>query len=311
MVMPRSRASGALSIVSNARYSASPLSARYFVIAAVRLVLPWSMWPIVPMLTCGLLRSNFFFAIVGVLLLLAGWARSAPCLLNELRGQAVRDLGVVTEFHRRRRPALGHRPQVRDVAEHLGERDERSDDLCRPARLHALDLAAAAVQVADHVAHELLGHRDLDPHDRLEDRRIGLAECVLDRERARDLERHLRRVDLVERAVEERDLDVDHRVAGVDARLERLLDPLVDRLDVLARDRPADDLVDELVSGALLLGLEADDGVAVLALAAGLLDVPAVALRGPPDRLPVGDLRLADVRGDLELPDHPVDEHVE
>ena len=34
-------------------------------IAAVRLVLPWSMWPIVPMLTCGLVRSNFFLAIVG------------------------------------------------------------------------------------------------------------------------------------------------------------------------------------------------------------------------------------------------------
>jgi hypothetical protein len=32
------------------------------VIAAVRLVLPWSMWPIVPMLTCGLVRSNFFLA---------------------------------------------------------------------------------------------------------------------------------------------------------------------------------------------------------------------------------------------------------
>ena len=30
--------------------------------AAVRLVLPWSMWPIVPMLTCGLVRSNFFLA---------------------------------------------------------------------------------------------------------------------------------------------------------------------------------------------------------------------------------------------------------
>jgi hypothetical protein len=24
--------------------------------------LPWSMWPIVPTLTCGLLRSNFSFA---------------------------------------------------------------------------------------------------------------------------------------------------------------------------------------------------------------------------------------------------------
>src|SRR6478736_5707499 len=62
MVMPRSRSSGALSIESNARYSAWPRSARYLLIAAVRLVLPWSMWPIVPTLTCGLLRSNFFLA---------------------------------------------------------------------------------------------------------------------------------------------------------------------------------------------------------------------------------------------------------
>jgi len=30
--------------------------------AAVRLVLPWSMWPIVPTLTWGLVRSNFFLA---------------------------------------------------------------------------------------------------------------------------------------------------------------------------------------------------------------------------------------------------------
>ena len=66
MVMPRSRSSGALSIVSKARYSASPFRARYLVMAAVRLVLPWSMWPIVPMLTCGLVRSNFFLATGGV-----------------------------------------------------------------------------------------------------------------------------------------------------------------------------------------------------------------------------------------------------
>jgi hypothetical protein len=32
------------------------------VIAAVSVVLPWSIWPIVPMLTCGFVRSNFFFA---------------------------------------------------------------------------------------------------------------------------------------------------------------------------------------------------------------------------------------------------------
>src|SRR4051812_34770716 len=62
MVIPRSRSSGALSIVSKARYSASPFKARYLVIAAVSDVLPWSMWPIVPILTCGLVRSNFFLA---------------------------------------------------------------------------------------------------------------------------------------------------------------------------------------------------------------------------------------------------------
>src|SRR5215204_4307439 len=62
MVIPRSRSSGALSIESKARYSAEPFRARYLLIAAVRLVLPWSMWPIVPTLTCCLLRSNFFLA---------------------------------------------------------------------------------------------------------------------------------------------------------------------------------------------------------------------------------------------------------
>src|SRR5258708_36709157 len=103
MVIPRSRSSGALSIVSNARYSASPLRARYLVIAAVRLVLPWSIWPIVPMLTCGLVRSNFFLAIVaapGFLLDLG--------LLDEFRGQVGWYLGVVAEFHRRGGTALGH-----------------------------------------------------------------------------------------------------------------------------------------------------------------------------------------------------------
>ncbi len=36
--------------------------------AAVRVVLPWSTWPMVPMLTCGLVRSYFSFAITFVLL---------------------------------------------------------------------------------------------------------------------------------------------------------------------------------------------------------------------------------------------------
>ena len=79
-------------------------------------------------------------------------------------------------------------------------------------------------------------------------------------------------------AVEEGDLDVDHGVAGVDARLEGLADARVDGLDVLARDGAADDLVDELVAAALLAGLQRDDGVAVLAPATGLAHEATVAL---------------------------------
>src|SRR5437773_12120240 len=42
---------------------ASPFVSATLVIAAVRVVLPWSTWPIVPTLTCGLVRSNFCLAI--------------------------------------------------------------------------------------------------------------------------------------------------------------------------------------------------------------------------------------------------------
>src|SRR6476660_4132255 len=66
--MPRSRSSGALSIWSNATVCARPFFAWIAVIAAVRVVLPWSTWPMVPTFTCGFVRSNLFFA-TGVLLL--------------------------------------------------------------------------------------------------------------------------------------------------------------------------------------------------------------------------------------------------
>src|SRR5881392_1135641 len=64
IVMPRSRSSGALSIWSKAIYLLLALAlASTLVMAAVRVVLPWSMCPIVPTFTCGFVRSNFFFAI--------------------------------------------------------------------------------------------------------------------------------------------------------------------------------------------------------------------------------------------------------
>ncbi len=64
--MPRARSSGALSIDAKSRawVAPEPASASTFVIAAVSVVLPWSMCPIVPTFTCGFERSNFCFAIL-------------------------------------------------------------------------------------------------------------------------------------------------------------------------------------------------------------------------------------------------------
>ncbi len=60
MVMPRARSSGALSMESKLRKAIFGLwRASTLVMAAVRVVLPWSTCPMVPMFTCGFDRSNF------------------------------------------------------------------------------------------------------------------------------------------------------------------------------------------------------------------------------------------------------------
>src|SRR5690606_5793286 len=118
-------------------------------------------------------------------------------------------------------------------------------------------------------------------------------------------------VHLVVRAVEQRDLDVDHGIAGQHAAAELLLDALVHRRDVLARNHAADDLVLEQVALARLLRLDLDPDVAELAAATALADEAAFLLHGLADRLAIGDLRLADVGLDLELALHAVDDDLE
>src|SRR5437588_2599054 len=166
MVMPRSFSSGALSIWSNGVKSASPFAACTLVMAAVSVVLPWSMWPIVPMLTCGLVLSNFFFAIS--LVLLPGLP--APDLLPSDSGHDLaRDLGrnllVGVQLHGRvRRAALRPGPQVGGVAEQLGQRDQHADHAHPGPLVDMFDPAPAGRHVAHDVAHELLRGEDLELH---------------------------------------------------------------------------------------------------------------------------------------------------
>ena len=65
IVIPRSLSSGALSILAKSvAVLPATLSDRTFVIAAVKVVLPWSTCPMVPMLQCGFVLSNLAFAIL-------------------------------------------------------------------------------------------------------------------------------------------------------------------------------------------------------------------------------------------------------
>src|SRR5207244_8838920 len=100
----------------------------------------------------------------------------------------------------------------------------------------------------------------------------------LQRHRARDLERHLVGVDLVLRAVDNGDLEVDHRIARDDAVLHRLLDAGLDRLRPFLAEALTLDLPVELEARAARQRLELGDDVTPLALTAGLADSAPFAL---------------------------------
>ena len=105
----------------------------------------------------------------------------------------------------------------------------------------------------------------------------------------------------MELPVDERDLDVDHRVPRQHALGHRLDDALLDRRDELLGDRSSEDLV--LVDEAFppRERLDLDLAHRVLPVAPALLHVPALRLRLGPDRLPVGDLRGLRLHLDAEL----------
>src|SRR5471032_335980 len=95
----------------------------------------------VPMLTCGLVRSNFAFATGGppsysvrrprgVRVRVGGGTGEllSAGLRNDLEGDILRDLRVRVELHRVAGPTLGLAAEVSDIAEHLREGHEGRDD---------------------------------------------------------------------------------------------------------------------------------------------------------------------------------------
>src|SRR4029450_4674138 len=106
----------------------------------------------VPTLTCGLVRSNFCFAICSYPPSSSSWGLRCLVASHDRLGDRGRNFLVAVELHRDPRAALAHRAQVGRIAEHLRERDARADRLRRADRLELLDPATTAVQVTNDVA---------------------------------------------------------------------------------------------------------------------------------------------------------------
>src|SRR5512146_238410 len=110
--MPRWRSSGALSISAKLlTCPPPPFLWRTLEIAAVSVVFPWSMCPIVPTLRCGFVRSNFCLAIS-----LSSFGLGPRALLGDLGRDRRRHFLVPVELHGEVGAPLRHRPQVGGIA---------------------------------------------------------------------------------------------------------------------------------------------------------------------------------------------------
>ena len=211
--------------------------------------------------------------------------------------------------------ALGHGPQVDGVAAHLGHGHLGGDDLAAVAGgVHAHDTAPALVQVADDIAHVVIGHRDLQLAHGLQQDGIGLGQSGLIGQLRGGLKGDFRGVHGVIGAVIQHGLQVHHGIAGqraVDAGLAQAL--FHGGEEVLGHGTAEHFLGEDHV---ILLGLrlKADPHVTELAAAAGLLLVAALLLDGLADLLTV---RHADglqlglhVEAALQLADEHIHLHI-
>src|SRR5712675_940222 len=140
------------------------------------------MCPIVPIFRCGLLRSNFSFAIalytpqlecsrassqkinLAVSQRAASTARTlsrraastartllasrpAGCLRDHFLGDRRGCLGIMREMHGKARAALRAAADVGGVPKHLRERNFHTNHVGAAARLSALNLAATRIQI--------------------------------------------------------------------------------------------------------------------------------------------------------------------
>src|SRR5215469_10428181 len=115
------------------------------------------MCPIVPMFTCGLLRSNFSFAISSSAPQSKSCKKSASRKLLSAAGllhNLFREIGwqlrVVRKMHGEIAAALRAAAQIGGVPEHFRQRHLHANFVAARTAFRALNLRAAGVEVAKH-----------------------------------------------------------------------------------------------------------------------------------------------------------------
>src|ERR1700722_12747938 len=110
----------------------------------------------VPMLTCGLVRSNLALATAVLPGLFSAqyagqwrtgslWVLLAVCFGDDFLRDVAWHLCIRVELHAVTRPALGLRPKVADVAEHLRQRNSGAHDAGTAALVHRQDVTPPRV----------------------------------------------------------------------------------------------------------------------------------------------------------------------
>src|SRR5690606_33574039 len=218
---------------------------------------------------------------------------------------------VMVELHRVLCTALRHRAQIVHVLEHVRQRHHRVHDNRYTTCFLALDLATTGVQVTDDVTDVILRRYDLDLHDRLEQLSTGLLSTLTECCAGCDLKRENRGVNIMVGTVDKRCLDAEHREARKRTGRQNAFDTLLNAGDVFLRNRSTNDLALEYEILALWVRLEHDLDAGELTRTTGLLLVRVVDFRLAGDRLTVSNLRRTDVRFNLELTTHTVDDDVQ
>src|SRR5699024_1196259 len=107
-----------------------------------------------------------------------------------------------------------------------------ADHLSASDVFHTLDAAAAAVDIADNVAHVILRRSNLYLHDRLKKYRICFLHSLLECHGTCDMECHLTGVYLMVRSIVYGRVNAKHRESSQNTGLRCFLDTFADSRDV-------------------------------------------------------------------------------